>query len=203
MISSQLNGKILIAGIIGWVLVAASWAVQGFDQSTLADTLKWAAGSDDWQNVGMIRMLGFFSFVVFLSGYSAWAKKIDESSSTISVGVYFALLGVIFMFVSLVTEITGYDSASDNNVIASTLIGVSETSSWFSGTFWAFSLLLVGLRAARLNAGNSILLWLLSLLGLVALVGNFVEDMVWVLSFGLSMLILAYIGLTTSTADKN
>ncbi len=106
MISSQLNGKILIAGIIGWVLVAASWAVQGFDQSTLADTLKWAAGSDDWQNVGMIRMLGFFSFVVFLSGYSAWAKKIDESSSTISVGVYFALLGVIFMFVSLVTEIT-------------------------------------------------------------------------------------------------
>ncbi|MBL75370.1 MAG: hypothetical protein CL763_00335 [Chloroflexi bacterium] len=202
MISSRLNGKVLIAGIIGWVLVAASWIVQG-DHSTLADTIKWAAGSDDWQNVGMIRMLGFFLFVVFLSGYSAWAKKIDESSSTISVGVYFALLGVIFMFVSLVTEMAGYDSASDNNVIASTLIGVSQTSVWFGGTFWALSLLLVGLRAARLNAGNSILLWLLSLLGLVALVGNFVEDMVWVLSFGLSMLILAYIGLTTSTADKN
>ena len=198
MISSKLNGRLLLAGIIAYVLMMLSWAMQG-NQDTTLETIAWASASEDWQNVGMIRMLAMMSMLVFLAGYSAWLKSINEASTALSIGAYFALFGIILMWVGLITGITGFDLSKNNADAAAALIELSGTGFWFGGTCMGISFLLVGLSVFRQKIGNPTLMVILAVLGLSALVGNFVMWQVWLGSFGLGLLLLAYIGITNKS----
>ena len=103
------------------------------------------------------------------------------------------------MWVGLITGITGFDLSKNNADAAAALIELSGTGFWFGGTCMGISFLLVGLSVFRQKIGNPTLMVILAVLGLAALVGNFVMWQVWLGSFGLGLLLLAYIGITNKS----
>ena len=101
MISSKAMGWMLIMGIIAFAIMTLSWAIQG-NQNGTAETVAWAAASSDWENVGMVRMLGLFLMTVFMTGFISWARSINNSSSAIAIGSNFALFSVLLLWVGLI-----------------------------------------------------------------------------------------------------
>ena len=200
MISSKAMGWMRIMGIIAFAIMTLSWAIQG-NQNGTAETVAWAAASSDWENVGMVRMLGLFLMTVFMTGFISWARSINNSSSAIAIGSNFALFSVLLLWVGLICSIAGYDTASDNTSAAFGLIKLGNIASWFSGTLVGLSFFLIGLSAYRQKVGIPILPGLLAIMGLAATVGNFILFWVWIGGFGLGMLSLAIIGLQKIKGD--
>ena len=200
MISSKAMGWMLIMGIIAFAIMTLSWAIQG-NQNGTAETVAWAAASSDWENVGMVRMLGLFLMTVFMTGFISWARSINNSSSAIAIGSNFALFSVLLLWVGLICSLAGYDTASDNTSAAFGLIKLGNIASWFSGTLVGLSFFLIGLSSYRQKVGVPTLTGLLAIMGLAATVGNFILFWVWIGAFGLGMLILAIIGLQKIKGD--
>ena len=200
MISSKAMGCMLIMGLVGFAVMFLSFLMQGNQEGTTG-VVAWAAESNDWENVGMVRMLAVFSNLIFVTGYISWARSINNSSSAIAIGSNFALFSVLLLWVGLICSIAGYDTASDNTSAAFGLIKLGNIASWFSGTLVGLSFFLIGLSSYRQKVGVPTLTGLLAIMGLAATVGNFILFWVWIGAFGLGMLILAIIGLQKIKGD--
>ena len=59
MISSKAMGYMLIMGLVGFAVMIISFFMQGNQEGTTG-VVAWAAESNDWENVGMVRMLAVF-----------------------------------------------------------------------------------------------------------------------------------------------
>ena len=197
MINSKSSGLMLAAGFVAFVVMTVSQMLQG-DTGGTAGALAWAASSDDWQMIMPIRMLAVILMLVFTVGFTSWARNSSESSGLINLGVHFTLLGAFLMFVSLISQLAGFDVASDSAdpvEAAHALLKLSGMSSWFGGISFGFSFFLVGTKLYLEKAGKPALNGILAVLGLVAVVGAFVNWFIWVICFGIAVLILAIIGL--------
>ena len=67
-------------------------------------------------------------------------------------------------------------------------------SSWFGGISFAFSLFLVATKLYIDKLGTPILNGIIALLGIIAVVGGFTIWFIWVICFGIALLLMAIIG---------
>ena len=196
MINSKTSSLMLVAGFVAFVVMTISQMLQGNTDGT-AGSLAWAASSDDWKWIMPIRMVAIILMLVFTAGFTSWARNLSESSGLIYLGTRFTLLAVFLMFVSLISQLAGFDIASDSAdpaEAAHALLKLSGMSSWFGGISFAFSLFLVGTKLYLDKLGTPILNGLIALLGIIAVVGNFINPFIWVICFGIALLLLAIIG---------
>ena len=200
MISSKAMGYMLIMGLVGFAVMFLSFIMQGNQEGT-AGVVAWAAASKDWENVGMVRMLAVFSNLIFVTGYISWARSINNSSSAIAIGSIFALLSIVLVWVSFISHVAGYETASDSTTAAVGLVELGNMAGWFSGLLITLSFFLVGLSAYRQKVGMPALNVLLSIAGLVGAVANFVWWVFFMGGFGIGLLILAIIGLKKIKGD--
>ncbi len=187
----------LVAGFIAFILFIVSQMLQGGESGT-AGSLAWAASSDDWKWIMPIRMIAIMLMLVFTVGFVSLARSISESNSVISIGAHFALAALILMWVGFVSQLAGFDTASDSTEPASAahaLVKFSNMSFWFGGAAYGVSFLLVGIKAYLNKVGTPALNGLLALLGLIASAGSFVSWFLWMIGFGLGLVVLAVIGL--------
>ena len=197
MINSKTSSLMLVAGFIAFILFTVSQMLQGGESGT-AGSLAWAASSDDWQWIMPIRMVAIILMLVFAVGFMSWARNLNESSGLIYLGTHFTLLGAFFMFVALISQLAGFDIASDSTdpaEAAHALLKLSGMSSWFGGISFAFSLFLVGTKLYLDKLGTPALNGLIALLGIIAVVGGFINWFIWVICFGIALLLLAIIGI--------
>ncbi len=193
-------GWMLIMGLVGFAVMFLSWTIQG-DQEGTTGVVAWAAESNDWENVGIVRMVALFSMIVFVTGYISWARSIKDSSSAITIGSSFAALGLFLLWISFISQVAGYETASDNATAALGLVELGNMAGWFSGLLITLSFFLIGLSAYRHKVGMPALNGLLAIAGLVGAVANFVWWVFFMGGFGLGMLILAIIGLQKIKGD--
>ena len=102
------------------------------------------------------------------------------------------------MFVALISQGAGFDIASDSTdpaEAAHALLKLSGMSSWFGGISFAFSLFLVGTKLYFDKLGTPALNGLIALLGIIAAVGGFINWFIWVICFGIALLLMAIIGI--------
>ena len=197
MINSRTSSLMLVAGFIAFILFTVSQILQGGERST-AGALAWAASSDDWQWIMPIRMVAIILMLVFAVGFTSWARNLNESSGLIYLGTHFTLLGAFLMFVALISQLAGFDIASDSTdpaEAAHALLKLSGMSSWFGGISFAFSLFLVGTKLYLDKLGTPALNGLIALLGIIAVVGGFINWFIWVICFGIALLLMAIIGI--------
>ena len=143
-------------------------------------------------------MIAIMLMLVFTVGFTSWARDLNESSGLIYLGTRFALLGAFLMFVALISQGAGFDIASDSSdpaEAAHALLKLSGMSSWFGGISFAFSLFLVGTKLYVDKLGTPALNGLIALLGIIAVVGGFINWFIWVICFGIALLLLAIIGI--------
>ena len=187
----------LVAGFLAFILFTVSQILQGGESST-AGSLAWAASNDDWQWIMPIRMVAIMLMLVFTVGFTSWARNLNESSGLIYLGTHFTLLGAFLMFVALISQGAGFNTASDNTEpaeAAHALLKLSGISSWFGGISFAFSLFLVGTKLYIDKLGTRALNGLIALLGIIAAVGGFINWFIWVICFGIALLLMAIIGI--------
>ena len=144
-----------------------------------------------------IRMVAIMLMLVFTVGFTSWARNLNESSGMIYLGTQFTLLGTFFMFVALISQGGGFDIASDSTEpaeAAHALLKLSGMSSWFGGISFAFSLFLVATKLYIDKLGTPILNGIIALLGIIAVVGGFTIWFIWVICFGIALLLMAIIG---------
>ena len=197
MINSKTSSLMLGAGFIAFILFSVSQMLQGGESGT-AGSLAWAASSDDWKWIMPIRMVAIILMLVFTVGFTSWARNLNESSGLIYLGTHFTLLGAFLMFVALISQGAGFDIASDSTdpaEAAHALLKLSGMSSWFGGISFAFSLFLVGTKLYLDKLGTPALNGLIALLGIIAVVGGFINWFIWVICFGIALLLLAIIGI--------
>ena len=197
MINSKTSSLMLVAGFIAFILFTVSQILQGGERST-AGALAWAASSDDWKWIMPIRMVAIILMLVFTVGFTSWARNLNESSGLIYLGTHFTLLGAFLMFVALISQGAGFDIASDSTdpaEAAHALLKLSGMSSWFGGISFAFSLFLVGTKLYFDKLGTPALNGLIALLGIIAAVGGFINWFIWVICFGIALLLMAIIGI--------
>ena len=197
MINSKTSSLMLVAGFIAFILFTVSQMLQGGESGT-AGSLAWAASSDDWKWIMPIRMVAIILMLVFTVGFTSWARNLNESSGLIYLGTHFTLLGAFLMFVALISQGAGFDIASDSTdpaEAAHALLKLSGMSSWFGGISFAFSLFLVGTKLYLDKLGTPILNGLIALLGIIAVVGGFINWFIWVICFGIALLLMAVIGI--------
>ena len=200
MISSKAMGWMLIMGLVGFAVMFLSFFMQGNQEGTTG-IVAWAAESNDWENVGMVRMLALFSNLIFMTGFISWARSINNSSSAIAIGSTFALLSIFLLWVSFISHVAGYETASDNTTAALGLVELGNMAGWFSGLLITLSFFLIGLSAYRQKVGMPALNVLLAIAGLAGAVANFVWWVFFMGGFGLGILILAIIGLQKIKGD--
>ena len=200
MISSKSMGYMLIMGLVGFAVMIISFFMQGNQEGTTG-VVAWAAESNDWENVGMVRMLAVFSNLIFVTGFIYWARSINNSSSAIAIGSTFALLSIVLVWVSFISHVAGHETASDNTTAALGLIELGNMAGWFSGLLISLSFFLIGLSAYRQKVGMPALNILLAIAGLAGAVANFVWVVFFMGGFGLGLLILAIIGLKKIKGD--
>ena len=197
MLSSKSTGWMLIMGIIAFVVMFISQTMQG-DTDGTAGAVAWAASSNDWQIVMPMRMVTIMLMLIFTVGFVSLARSISESNSVISIGAHFALAALILMWVGFISQLAGFDTASDSTEPASAahaLVKFSNMSFWFGGAAYGVSFLLVGIKAYLNKVGTPASNGLLALLGLIASAGSFVSWFLWMIGFGLGLVVLAIIGL--------
>jgi len=200
MISSKAMGYMLIMGLVGFAVMILSFSMQGNQEGTTG-VVAWAAESNDWENVGMVRMLAVFSNLIFVTGFIYWARSINNSSSAIAIGSIFALLSIVLVWVSFISHVAGHETASDNTTAALGLIELGNMAGWFSGLLISLSFFLVGLSAYRQKVGMPALNVLLAIAGIAGAVANFVWVVFFMGGFGLGLIILAIIGLKKIKGD--
>ena len=200
MISSKAMGCMLIMGLVGFAVMFLSFFMQG-DQEGTTGIVAWAAESKDWENVGMVRMFALFSNLIFMTGFISWARSINKSSSAIAIGSTFALMSIFLLWVSFISHVAGYETASDNKTAALGLVELGNMAGWFSGLLITLSFVLIGLSAYRQKVGMPALNVLLAIAGLAGAVANFVWWVFFMRGFGLGMLILAIIGVKKIKGD--
>ena len=200
MISSKAMGYMLIMGLVGFAVMIISFFMQGNQEGTTG-VVAWAAESKDWENVGMVRMLALFSNLIFMTGFISWARSINKSSSAIAIGSTFALLSIFLLWVSFISHVAGYETASDNKTAALGLVELGNMAGWFSGLLITLSFVLIGLSAYRQKVGMPALNVLLAIAGLAGAVANFVWWVFFMGGFGLGMLVLAIIGIKKIKGD--
>ena len=200
MISSKAMGYMLIMGLVGFAVMIISFFMQGNQEGTTG-VVAWAAESNDWENVGMVRMLAVFSNLIFVTGFIYWARSINNSSSAIAIGSIFALLSIVLVWVSFISHVAGHETASDNTTAALGLIELGNMAGWFSGLLISLSFFLVGLSAYRQKVGMPALNVLLAIAGIAGAVANFVWVVFFMGGFGLGLIILAIIGLKKIKGD--
>ena len=200
MISSKAMGYMLIMGLVGFAVMILSFSMQGNQEGTTG-VVAWAAESNDWENVGIVRMVALFSMIVFVTGYISWARSIKDSSSAITIGSTFALLSIFLLWVSFISHVAGYETASDNKTAALGLVELGNMAGWFSGLLITLSFVLIGLSAYRQKVGMPALNVLLAIAGLAGAVANFVWWVFFMGGFGLGMLVLAIIGIKKIKGD--
>ena len=196
MTNSKTSSLMLVAGFIAFILFSVSQMLQGGESGT-AGSLAWAASSDDWQWIMPMRMVAIILMLVFTVGFTSWARNLNESSGLIYLGTHFTLLGAFLMFVALISQGAGFDIASDSTEpaeAAHALLKFSGMSSWFGGISFAFSLFLVGTKLYLDKLGTPALNGLIALLGIIAAVGGVIYWFIWVVGFGIALLLLAIIG---------
>ena len=197
MINSKTSSLMLVAGFIAFILVTISQMLQGGESGT-AGSLAWAASSDDWKWIMPIRMIAIMLMLVFTVGFTSWARNLNESSGLIYLGTHFTLLGAFLMFVALISQGGGFQIASDSTdptEAAHALLKLSGMSSWFGGISFAFSLFIVGTKLYIDKLGTPALNGLIALLGIIAAVGGFINWFIWVICFGIALLLMAIIGI--------
>ena len=151
-----------------------------------------------------IRMVAIILMLVFTVGFTSWARNFSESSGLIHLGTHFTLLGVFLMFVSLISQGAGFDLASDSAdpaEAAHALLKLSSMSSWFGGISFAFSLFLVGGKLYLDKLGTPALNGIIAVLGIIAVVGGFINWFIWVVCFGIALLVMAIIGIRKVIRD--
>ena len=188
---------------IAFIIFTVSQMLQGGESST-AGSLAWAASSDDWKWIMPIRMVAIILMLVFTVGFTSWARNFSESSGLIHLGTHFTLLGVFLMFVSLISQGAGFDLASDSAdpaEAAHALLKLSGMSSWFGGISFAFSLFLVGGKLYLDKLGTPALNGIIAVLGIIAVVGGFINWFIWVVCFGIALLVMAIIGIRKVIRD--
>ena len=203
MINSKTSCLMLVAGFIAFIIFTVSQMLQGGESST-AGSLAWAASSDDWKWIMPIRMVAIILMLVFTVGFTSWARNFSESSGLIHLGTHFTLLGVFLMFVSLISQGAGFDLASDSAdpaEAAHALLKLSGMSSWFGGISFAFSLFLVGSKLYLDKLGTPALNGIIAVLGIIAVVGGFINWFIWVVCFGIALLVMAIIGIRKVIRD--
>ena len=203
MINSKTSSLMLVAGFIAFIIFTVSQMLQGGESST-AGSLAWAASSDDWKWIMPIRMVAIILMLVFTVGFTSWARNFSESSGLIHLGTHFTLLGVFLMFVSLISQGAGFDLASDSAdpaEAAHALLKLSGMSSWFGGISFAFSLFLVGSKLYLDKLGTPALNGIIAVLGIIAVVGGFINWFIWVVCFGIALLVMAIIGIRKVIRD--
>ena len=203
MINSKTSSLLLVAGFIAFIIFTVSQMLQGGESST-AGSLAWAASSDDWKWIMPIRMVAIILMLVFTVGFTSWARNFSESSGLIHLGTHFTLLGVFLMFVSLISQGAGFDLASDSAdpaEAAHALLKLSGMSSWFGGISFAFSLFLVGGKLYLDKLGTPALNGIIAVLGIIAVVGGFINWFIWVVCFGIALLVMAIIGIRKVIRD--
>mgnify|MGYP003326367626 FL=1 len=196
MINSKTSSLMLVAGFIAFILFSVSQMLQGGECGT-AGALAWAASRDDWKWIMPIRMVAIMLMLVFTAGFTSWARNLNESSGLIYLGTHFTLLGAFLMFVALISQGGGFQIASDSTdptEAAHALLKLSGMSSWFGGISFAFSLFIVGTKLYIDKLGTPALNGLIALLGIIAAVGGFINWFIWVICFGIALLLLAIIG---------
>tara|TARA_B100001123_G_scaffold153077_1_gene177077 strand:- start:3358 stop:3972 length:615 start_codon:yes stop_codon:yes gene_type:complete len=204
MINSKTSGLMMAAGFTAFIVMTVSQFLQGGDNQGTAESLAWAASSDDWKWIMPIRMVAIMLMLVFTAGFTSWARTLCESSGVIYLGTRFTLLGAFLMFVALISSGAGFDVASDSAdpaEAAHALIKLSGMSSWFGGISFAFSLFLVGTKLYIDKLGTPALNGLIALLGIIAVAGGFINWFIWVICFGIALLILAIIGVQKIIRD--
>tara|TARA_Y100000588_G_C14173478_1_gene890275 strand:+ start:761 stop:1375 length:615 start_codon:yes stop_codon:yes gene_type:complete len=204
MINSKTSGLMMAAGFTAFIVMTVSQFLQGGDNQGTAESLAWAASSDDWKWIMPIRMVAIMLMLVFTAGFTSWARTLCESSGVIYLGTRFTLLGAFLMFVALISSGAGFDVASDSAdpaEAAHALIKLSGMSSWFGGISFAFSLFLVGTKLYIDKLGTPALNGLIALLGIIAVAGGFINWFIWVICFGIALLILAIIGVQKVIRD--
>ena len=197
MINSKASSLMLVAGFIAFILFTISQILQGGESGT-AGSLAWAASNNDWQWIMPIRMVAIMLMLVFTVGFTSWARNLNESSGLIYLGTHFTLLGAFLMFVALISQGGGFQIASDSTdptEAAHALLKLSGMSSWFGGISFAFSLFIVGTKLYIDKLGTPALNGLIALLGIIAAVGAFINWFIWVVGFGLAVLVIGIIGL--------
>ena len=203
MINSKTSSLMLVAGFIAFIIFTVSQMLQGGESST-AGSLAWAASSDDWKWIMPIRMVAIILMLVFTVGFTSWARNFSESSGLIHLGTHFTLLGLFLMFVSLISQGAGVDLASDSAApaeAAHALLKLSGMSSWFGGISFAFSLFLVGGKLYLDKLGTPALNGIIAVLGIIAVVGGFINWFIWVVCFGIALLVMAIIGIRKVIRD--
>ena len=187
----------LAVGFVAYILFSVSQMLQGGETGT-AGSLAWAASNNDWQWIMPIRLLAVSLMLVFTVGFTSWSRNFNESSGVLHLGTYFTLLGAFFMFVSIVSQGGGFDTASDSSepvAAAHALLKLSGMTSFIGGISFAFGLFLVGTKLYLDKLGTPSLNGLIGLLGIIAVVGGFINWFIWVICFGIALLLLAIIGL--------
>ena len=197
MINSKATNLMLIAGIIGFIVMTVSQMLQGSDGGT-AGAVAWAASSNDWQWIMPIRLLAVVFVLIFAVGFNSWARSFNESSGLINLGTHFTLIGVVLLWVSITSQAGGFDIASDSSdptEAAHALIKLSGMTSWLGGVGFALGFFIIGIKLYIDKVGTPILNGLIALLGIIAAVGAFVNWFIWVVGFGLAVLVIGIIGL--------
>ena len=114
MLYSKTSNLLLIAGIIGFIVMTISQMLQGGDNQGTAESVAWAASSDDWQWIMPIRLLAVVFMLIFTVGLTSWARNFSKSSGLIHVGTHFTLIGLVLLWVSIISQAAGFDIASDS-----------------------------------------------------------------------------------------
>lgn len=194
MLSSRATGWMLSTGIVGFIIFTVSVFIQG-DQDGTSGVVAWAAASKDWEPVLFLRMIALIFMIVFTTGFISWTRSINESGSAITLGKNFALLALILMWTGFISQLAGFESASDNSDAAYALIKLSNFGNWFGGLLFGVSFFLAGASAYMAKSGTPVLNGLLAILGIVGAIGSFFTWFIWIGGFGLGLLVLGIIGL--------
>ena len=199
MLNSKTSNVLLIAGLIGFIVMTISQMLQGGDNQGTAESVAWAAKSDDWKWIMPMRLLAVIFMLIFTVGLTSWARNFNESSGLINVGTHFTLMGLILLWVSIISQAAGFDIASDSTgpaEAAHALVKLSGMTGFLGGASFAFSLFLIGIKLYVDKVGIPALNALIALLGIIGVVGAFIGMwMIWVACFGIALLLLAIIGI--------
>jgi hypothetical protein len=194
MLNSKTTGWMLTTGFCALVLIVIAKMLQG-DQDGVAGRIAWAAANDNWQAIGVLELISGLLMIIFMVGFISWIKSISESNVALVVIKYVALLGVIFIWVGTISQMAGYETASENKDAAFALIKLSNFLTFIGIQSLLLSFFVVATSAYMQKAGTPALNVLLGLVGIVALVGGFIPWTFFIIGFPLAMLVLAIIGI--------
>ena len=195
MLNSKSNGVMLITGIVAFIFLFVSQAIQGDTGDGIEGTIAWAAENNDYETIIMpLRMIAGIIMIAFTAGFISWVRSLDETSGLLQFGKLIAILSLILMWVGTLAQLGGFESSSENTDAAYALIRMSRMGMWVGVQMFMLSFFVVGATAYFRKLGTPVLNGILGILGFLGFAGTFVIWIFWVAGFPLCLIVLAITG---------